>query len=217
MRQDCEVPDRELEASWRRTAARLTSAIAALPDVGGDGVADAAEYIDRNELGLAFDTVVDVADRQKAAPEVWRELRSAAIEMTLTVDDSIHGGSVQIVEQWSERPVRYPCPSCGFLVFDEEPGSYATCPVCGWEDDLSQLRFVTRGGASAPLIDYQLSHRRSIDAVSFDRDLAWRLLDRTIDSIEEPVPGVDYGRTYADDRTVYYYWRASRPTPGSDP
>ncbi|MBO0846033.1 MAG: hypothetical protein J2P22_11530 [Nocardioides sp.] len=37
----------------------------------------------------------------------------------------------------------YPCPCCGYLVFDEEPGSYDICAVCGWEDDLSQLRFAT--------------------------------------------------------------------------
>jgi hypothetical protein len=110
-----------------------------------------------------------------------------------------------------------PCPACGFLVFDEEPGSYAICPVCGWEDDLSQLRFVTRGGANAPLIEYQLSHRRGVDAARFDRDPAWRVLDETIDSIEEQVSGVDYGTTYAVDRTVYYYWLAARPTAGGDP
>lgn len=37
--------------------------------------------------------------------------------------------------------VKYPCPCCGYLVFDESPGSYEICPICFWEDDLSQLRF----------------------------------------------------------------------------
>jgi uncharacterized Zn finger protein (UPF0148 family) len=30
---------------------------------------------------------------------------------------------------------RYACPGCGFQVFNEPPGSFAICPVCGWEDD----------------------------------------------------------------------------------
>lgn len=42
----------------------------------------------------------------------------------------------------------YPCQCCGYLVFDEEPGSHDICEVCGWEDDLSQLRFATMGGGA---------------------------------------------------------------------
>jgi hypothetical protein len=33
----------------------------------------------------------------------------------------------------------YPCPGCGFLVFGEPPGSFAICPVCGWENDNVQF------------------------------------------------------------------------------
>ena len=33
-----------------------------------------------------------------------------------------------------------PCPCCGYLVFDEEPGSYSICPICYWEDDAVQLQ-----------------------------------------------------------------------------
>jgi rubredoxin len=43
---------------------------------------------------------------------------------------------------------RFPCPSCGYLVFDEPPGSDNICPICFWEDALSQLRFVRKTGAN---------------------------------------------------------------------
>lgn len=35
---------------------------------------------------------------------------------------------------------KYPCPCCGYLTLDEEPGNYDICPVCYWEDDPVQRR-----------------------------------------------------------------------------
>jgi hypothetical protein len=37
--------------------------------------------------------------------------------------------------------LRFPCPCCGYRVFQRPPGNHEKCPVCLWEDDLSQLRF----------------------------------------------------------------------------
>lgn len=35
-----------------------------------------------------------------------------------------------------EGSMKYPCPCCEYLTFDEEPcGSFEICPVCYWEDD----------------------------------------------------------------------------------
>jgi hypothetical protein len=49
----------------------------------------------------------------------------------------------------SVNPISYPCPACGFEVFDDAPGSYDLCPVCDWEDDGVQLRYPSmRGGAN---------------------------------------------------------------------
>lgn len=110
----------------------------------------------------------------------------------------------------------FPCPCCGYFVFGEEPGSYDICPVCGWEDDLSQLRFPTMGGANAPLIDCQREYanprewERSSDSpedLGYVRDPEWRPIDPDIDDVEQPLKGVDYGLTYSTDRTIYCYWR----------
>lgn len=44
---------------------------------------------------------------------------------------------------------KHPCAACGLLVFDEPAGSYAICPVCGWEDDPVQLAHPSlEGGAN---------------------------------------------------------------------
>jgi len=45
---------------------------------------------------------------------------------------------------------RFPCPCCGYLTLSEAPpGTFATCPVCFWEDDEVQFRDPSyRGGAN---------------------------------------------------------------------
>ena len=42
----------------------------------------------------------------------------------------------------------FPCPCCGYLVFDEAPGSYVICPICFWEDDAVEFEFATDGGGA---------------------------------------------------------------------
>jgi Cysteine-rich CPCC len=37
-------------------------------------------------------------------------------------------------------PRRFPCPCCGHLTLDREPGgTFDLCPVCFWEDDPIQF------------------------------------------------------------------------------
>lgn len=103
----------------------------------------------------------------------------------------------------------FPCPCWGYLVFDEPPGSWAICAVCGWEDDLSQLRFPTVGGANRSLIECQQEFSAHGKPASLEclRDARWRPLDLAIDQVEVPMPGQDYGPTYSQDPTAYYFWR----------
>jgi len=114
----------------------------------------------------------------------------------------------------------FPCPCCGYLVFEEGPGSYAHCPICEWRDDVSQLRFARTSGANhVSLIEAQANfarfgvsdlsrqHRARRPNESEQRDPAWRPLDVAKDEIEEPIEGVEYGLTYPKDMTELYYWR----------
>ena len=114
----------------------------------------------------------------------------------------------------------YPCPACGFLVFEEPPGSYEICPICFWEDDLVQLIWTDyAGGANDPsLIEAQRTFE-SIGAVeerllpfvrkptaTDERDQSWRRFDATRDPLRARVDNDDLGDE-AEDPTVYYYWR----------
>lgn len=116
---------------------------------------------------------------------------------------------------------RYPCPCCGYLVFSDAPGSYDVCPICFWEDDLSQLRFAALGGGAnrVSLLEGQrayaalgacedrfLSHVRRPTAED-RRDGGWRPLDPRRDTVEEAEAVTDAAQTYPDDRTRLYYWR----------
>lgn len=115
---------------------------------------------------------------------------------------------------------KYPGPCCGYLVFSQSPGSYSYCLICAWEDDIVQLRFPTVTGANrVSLIEAQKKFAR--DGVcnlrlrsyvrppqkSDLRDPNWHPIDESVDNIEKHISGIDYGKTYLDDWTQYYYWR----------
>jgi hypothetical protein len=117
---------------------------------------------------------------------------------------------------------KFPCPCCGHLVHDRMPGHHEVCPICGWEDDLAQLRFpLMNGGANhVSLHTGQQNYaavgaaekkNRGLTRAPFEQermDRAWRPLDIKRDNVEEPRRGENYAVTYPwRDTTVLYYWR----------
>ncbi|KAF3884751.1 MULTISPECIES: CPCC family cysteine-rich protein [Nostocales] len=96
----------------------------------------------------------------------------------------------------------YPCPCCGYLIFDEPPGSYDICPICFWEDDVFQLRFacVDRSANNVSLLVGQLNyiefgacestcqpHARRPTSSDI-RDPEWRVINLDVDNIEDFQP-----------------------------
>ena len=103
------------------------------------------------------------------------------------------------------------------------PGSYDICPICFWEDDVSQLRFPTMGGgANRPSLREAQATFAAIGAIEDrflgqvraltgddQKDPGWRLLDILRDEIQAPRSGAEDGQTYPSDVTTLYYWRRS--------
>lgn len=76
--------------------------------------------------------------------------------------------------------IDYPCPGCGFLVFNEPIGSFAICPICGWEDDLIQAEdsFYQGGANGISLADHRQEVLRKYpvsvrEHAGFRRDPTW--------------------------------------------
>jgi hypothetical protein len=117
--------------------------------------------------------------------------------------------------------MKYPCPCCGFLVFDGPSGTtFDICPICFWQDDESSVRYATiaDGPNKVSLIDGQRNFaafgacesrlRKFVRAptAADQRDPEWRPVDPKIDISDNshdashtPLPAYT---------TKLYYWRA---------
>jgi hypothetical protein len=110
----------------------------------------------------------------------------------------------------------YPCPSCGFLIFSEPPGSYEICSICGWEDDHVQLANPgLRGGANGgSLKEYQddilNDYPPDIREVgNLKRDPDWRPLTENECEVQDPKKGIGINYFHAACKTeTIYYWKS---------
>ncbi|MFF4858263.1 MafI family immunity protein [Streptomyces rubiginosohelvolus] len=76
--------DREaLRASWKRTRAHLDAARAHLAHLPGIDLSTTTEFLEHNELGLAFDCLVHLSDDLGLPPSFWQHMDRAAREMRL--------------------------------------------------------------------------------------------------------------------------------------
>lgn len=108
---------------------------------------------------------------------------------------------------------RYPCPCCGFLVFETGPGSYDLCPICNWEDDEVQLRYPAMAGGANGYSLWQEQQRilrhypvAITEAIGYLRDPQWRPLTPS-ECVDETAPKT--GREYFDAlgaEPATYYW-----------
>ncbi len=118
----------------------------------------------------------------------------------------------------------YPCPACGFEVFESPAGSYDICPVCDWEDDEVQLRFpAMRGGANKESLgEWQVRVVRQLPLnvsahKGYHRCPDWRQLtqDEYRDKSGTPASGREYFDAVGAAEPLYYWRRprerASRP------
>lgn len=117
------------------------------------------------------------------------------------------------MEPSSTAGTKYPCPCCGFTVFDQEPGSYDMCPVCEWEDDEVQLRHPGMTGGANGYSLWQEQQRilkhyppEVREAKGYVRDRRWRPL-MPDELVTEGAP--ETGRGYFEalgNGPVSYYW-----------
>ncbi len=114
----------------------------------------------------------------------------------------------------TDNPDGFPCPSCGFYVFSEEPGSYCICSICNWEDDHVQLKYPFMGGGAnkGSLWEYQQRILKTIPEQvrsheGIKRANEWRPLTESDRALfdQPPKTGMEYFQEAARDAPLYYW------------
>jgi hypothetical protein len=113
---------------------------------------------------------------------------------------------------------KFPCPCCGHIVFEGQPGSEDICLICLWEDDVEQLRWPTlEDGANAvSLIEAQRNFAK-YGAIEerFMGDVRKPLEDEPLDTgfraiqPDDSFEAEDADAPLPEDLTTLYYWRST--------
>lgn len=182
-------------------------------------------FVRHGEHGLALALLAHIGDSQHAGDPFWAWiLHTARFGGTDEAedDDSIFDDEVRLARVRIRSSHRFCCVCCGHLVHDDKPGSHAVCPICGWVDDVTQLRWPDRAGGAnrESLVDAQTALRSGYQdlpagsgrrrATSAEpRDYRWRPFDTASDTIESRSATPAWPSNASPLR--YYYWL---PTPG---
>jgi Cysteine-rich CPCC len=110
---------------------------------------------------------------------------------------------------------KFPCPCCGYLIFERAPGSDQICKICFWHDSIAGLRDPTKatGPNHVSLLHAQQNYQRfgakelrlkqavRIAGPNDRKDPGWRPIDLTQDQFN-PDPSVKPA-----SREQLYCWR----------
>ncbi|GGK28495.1 hypothetical protein GCM10011583_70570 [Streptomyces camponoticapitis] len=77
------MTDHRLASSWTTTRDHLTAAMSCLTETAEIDPSGVQEWLDHNELGLAFDDLVDLGHDHELPLAFWQHLDEAAREMNL--------------------------------------------------------------------------------------------------------------------------------------
>lgn len=160
----------------------------------------------------SLEHILDLSDVAPRNPRTNASIAKAEIE-TWPSDPAEFGIELVMIS------TAHPCPCCGHLTFDEEPGSYSICHVCGWEDDASQLRWpTTEGGANSMSLVaaqelFSAGNRLFAPQPNEPREAGWRAIDLAHDCFESPD---NWSAEWPENLVDLYWWRPTfwRPTGG---
>ena len=124
-----------------------------------------------------------------------------------------------MVDNTKMTQYNYPCPCCGNLSFDKEPGSsFLICGNCFWQDDCISLQYahnacgpnkVSLIDAQKNFIDIGAAEQRLVEAAAESRksikiniENGWRPINLELDTF------VAYDSpNYPENLNTLYYWR----------
>jgi Cysteine-rich CPCC len=101
------------------------------------------------------------------------------------------------------------------MTFDEPPGSYDICELCGWEDDHVQLAHPEMAGGANRISLVQAQEKAITEyplnvweAKGYQRDSKWRLWSSKdqANAASSPESGSEYFEAAASEEP-YYYWK----------